>query len=304
MDTRGIAVQVGGGLGNQLFGLAAGLWASHEIGCRLEVDVSAARPHNLARAEVGHFAEREVELDSFTLPAAGDGSAPRLVERPFRPPFRGEMRVRRAVSRLGIRSKEYWPTPWQVDERILDVGQGRLLRGNFHTWGYWSRYRLGGGTLDLRPTRPSQWFGEALSMLEDESPIGLHLRLGDYTKVLPHLVSTRGFLSDAIRTVEESIGKRDIWLFSDDPPTASEMVASVAAGRSIRVLEPPPESRAVESLCLLSQASAVICSASSFSIWAAQLADTEAVVVPDSAGHTFGLYGFNPKWTILGADGN
>lgn len=303
-DTRPVAVQVGGGLGNQLFGLTAGLWASYSLRCGLEVDVSAARPENLARGEVGQFAERDVELDSFTLPLSGKGVPVRIVERPFRPPLRGEMRLRRALSRMRVPSGEYWPTPWRVDDRILQVARSRRLRGNFHTWGYWRRYRALGGTLNLSPLHPTQWFKDSLSVAQDYEPVGLHVRLGDYTRVLPHLVSTRAFISSALRVVKAHIGYREIWLFSDDIESAHELIDGLHSSATVRVLAPPKESRAVESLFLLSNMKAVVCSASSFSIWAAQLSHPGTIVVlPDTAGQSFGTDGFRENWTTLPAGG-
>lgn len=299
-----VTVQVGGGLGNQLFGLVAGLWASHELSCGLDVDVSAARPQNLARGEVGHFAERDVELDSFHLPTAGDGSAINLVERPFRPPFRGEMRLRRAASRLRFPSREYWPTPWVVDHRILAVAKGRLLRGNFHTWGYWQRFRDLGGFIDLTPLQPTEWFHEMEVLLDEEKPVALHVRLGDYVKVLPQLVSSLDFIEDAVGEVFQLVGERPIWLFSDDPQAARHMVGSLRERHRIRAITPPLASRAVESLVLMSQASGIVCSASSFSIWASQFADAlTPIVLPHSAEATFGRDGFHPSWIVLPSDG-
>ncbi len=299
-----VGVQVGGGLGNQLFGLVAGLWASHELNCRLEVDVSAARPQNLARGEVGHFAERDLELDSFPLPLAGDGSAVQLVEHPFRPPFRGEMRLRRSASRLRLPSREYWPTPWKVDERILDVAKGRLLRGNFHTWGYWRRFRELGGALDPIPLQATAWFHDMSDSLGEANPVALHIRLGDYTRVLPHLVSPLSFIEEALVEIERLIGNRPVWLFSDAPEAALDLVGDLRVKFDIKPLTPPIGSRAVESLYLMSRSSGIVCSASSFSIWAAQLAASERpVVLPQSAVEAFSQDGLHRDWIVLPSDG-
>ena len=300
-----VTVQVGGGLGNQLFGLVAGLWASRELSSGLEVDVSAARPQNLARGEVGHFAERDLELDSFPLPIAGDGSAVRLVEHPFRPPFRGEMRLRRGASRLRLTSREYWPTPWKVDERILDVANGRLLRGNFHTWGYWRRYRDLGGALDPTPIAPTSWFQAMSASLAADTPVALHVRLGDYTRVLPHLVSPLSFIEEALTEMERLLGDSPVWLFSDDPDLALDLITDLGTRYDIRAVTPPTGSRAVESLYLMSRSAGIVCSASSFSIWAAQFAAPDRpVVLPQSAAEAFSEDGFHRDWILLPSDGN
>jgi len=299
-----LTVQVGGGIGNQLFGLVAGLWASRELKCGLEVDVSAARPQNLARAEVGHFAERDLELDSFPLPSAGDGSPVHLVERSFRPPFRGEMRLRRTASRLRLPSREYWPTPWTVDERILAVAQGRLLRGNFHTWGYWRRFCDLGGELAPDPLNPTEWFVEMSVLLEAAKPLALHVRLGDYTRVLPQLVSPLSFIEEALAEMEPLVGERPVWLFSDDPEAALALVGTLRMRYDINALAPPLGSRAVESLSLMSRAAGIICAASSFSIWAAQFAPPgKPVILPQSAVSAFTQDGFRRDWIVLPSDG-
>jgi hypothetical protein len=136
--------------------------------------------------------------------------------------------------------------------------------------------------------------------LELDAPVALHIRLGDYTKVLPHLVSTSAFIQEALGVAAGAIGERAIWLFSDDPPAALELFGSLGRSEAIHVVQPPAESRAVESLYLISRASSIICSASSFSIWSAQIATAcRTVIIPAAAQETFGSDGFSPEWIIL-----
>lgn len=295
-----VCVEVGGGLGNQLFGLTAGLWASHVLRLGLQVDASPSRPQNLARSERHFFTERNLELDALSLPVSGDGSKVEIVDLPFRPPFKGEMRLRRRWSRLGLPAKDYWPVPWTRDDRLLTVAGHRKLRGNFHSWEYLSALQRAGVRFPLLVHSQSEWLSTMIAQMPPEGAISVHLRLDDYKRVLPQLISSPQFLREAIESAQLHFPEAEVWLFSDEPSEARSIVQAASPRIKPRLIMQPPHVRTGEVMRLLSLSSAIVCSASSFSLWAAHFATESCyVVVPKSGQFLFGVAPLPSRWVVI-----
>ena len=130
---------------------------------------------------------------------------------------------------------------------------------------------------------PSQWFQRLSSQVSDASPIGVHVRLGDYK----NLGSIYGrpdpqYYANAAKLITEKVGERPIWLFSDEPKLAYELV-----GKSLKVTQVVDHSesdRAIEHLNLLGKCQGIICTNSSFSWWggflSSKLVHDSTVVFP------------------------
>ena len=295
-----VCVEIGGGLGNQLFGLTAGLWAAHARRVGLTVDIGPSRPTSLAKPERGVFSQRDFELDALNLPSAGDGKPVHFVDLPYRPPLKGEMRLRRYWSRMGLPSREYWPIPWVRDDRILEVAANRKLRGNFHSWAYLYALRALGVELSLSVHSPSSWVRSMIPATTGSGVIGLHLRLGDYSRALPKLISTPQYLRQALSAARGDNPRAEVWLFSDEPLVAKSMMEDILPASQFRLVNQPESVRTADVLDLLRRCDVVICSASSFSLWAGQFAaESTHVIVPETATDLFGRSALPVKWTVI-----
>jgi hypothetical protein len=117
---------------------------------------------------------------------------------------------------------------------------------------------------------PSDWFHLTQSRIVEERPIGIHIRLGDYENLSHVYGSIRtAFLRRAVAQMKEIQPDCPIWIFSDDPARAKEILQGQV--EFDHLVEPPETSRPLENLLLLSQCQGLICTNSTFSWWAAFL---------------------------------
>ena len=121
-----------------------------------------------------------------------------------------------------------------------------------------------------RIRNPSDWYLQISEELAEASPIALHVRLGDYK----NLGSIYGYpdpdyYARGLRLIGSKIGERPIWLFSDEPELANEII-----GKHLevsRLVDPQVSKRAIEHLNLLGKCQGIVCANSSFSWWGGYL---------------------------------
>jgi hypothetical protein len=130
---------------------------------------------------------------------------------------------------------------------------------------------------------PSQWYLQVAKELAEVSPIALHVRLGDYK----NLGSIYGrpdpeYYANAVKLISEKVGGRPIWLFSDEPELATQIVGKLI--QISRVIDSGTSNRAIEHLNLLGRCQGIVCANSSFSWWggflSSKLVDDSIVVFP------------------------
>jgi hypothetical protein len=114
--------------------------------------------------------------------------------------------------------------------------------------------------------KPSQWYIQTAKELAEDTPIALHVRLGDYK----NLGSIYGwpdpeYYANAVNLITQRIGDRPIWLFSDEPELASAIVGKHV--NIARIIDPKASDRAIEHLNLLGKCQGIVCANSSFSWW-------------------------------------
>jgi hypothetical protein len=114
---------------------------------------------------------------------------------------------------------------------------------------------------------PSHWFLECLDEIKSFTTIAVHVRLGDHRTVGQHI--DLDYISAAIRHSKKEYPNSNIWVFSDDPPLATDILGSL--NTDFRFLAQPPTSRPLETLVLMAHAKCLIMSNSSYSWWAANL---------------------------------
>jgi hypothetical protein len=171
------------------------------------------------------------------------------------------------------------------DQRLVASRSGYYISGYFQTFVYLNSLRSQGLMPPLTLQFESQWFKQTAKELARSNPIVIHVRRGDYLHEANRFIgalSTQYYL-DAIKflngdSVAES-NKREVWVFTDSPDYVT-MEFSPHLGSDLNVISPPENSDPAESMLLMSLASALVISNSTFSWWAASLSQGSTVVAP------------------------
>lgn len=271
-----ITVEVVGGVGNQLFGYAAGLYCA--LKCQTNLNVADQDVH---RGFTNHGSTiRELDLTCT-----------------YETPRRHRTFSLALVSRLQSLIGHRYRTLARLTSRVLkvfvadDVGfvgslnicrPGYYLRGYFQTHKYFEACRILGVELSPKLLSPSEAYLAHVSRIEEIAPIVVHVRRGDYRKLSETfgLLSTK-YYEDAIKLLRkrEVLESKPIWVFSDEP---EEVRREFQATDFFESLHFPDVSlcSAVEVMLLMSKGSASVISNSTFGWWGAILKTEGPTVAP------------------------
>jgi hypothetical protein len=118
-----------------------------------------------------------------------------------------------------------------------------------------------------RPLKPTEWFDSEVEFIESVKPVAIHIRLGDHLRLGSQF--DRSYVKRALDWLEGQNGPHPVWVFSDQPDLAAQLLFSMPY--EFRVIQPPIDSPAQESLALMAMASSLVMGKSTFSYWAATL---------------------------------
>lgn len=268
-----LEISIDGGLGNQLFKFYAGLYLSEKWGLKPIFETS--RLSQIAKLHPGENIETLGLLDNYAIKS-------------HRSLYRHDLRLRiyNAYSRgfTNFRSNSLNQSANREYSEIGYVGYNQsakprdLRSGYFQSWRYFD-------ALEIKPTisyqsllKPSTWLEQQLKLIAEIDPMVIHVRRGDYQLKKNWQM---GCLSP---TYYQSINPKalesnEIWIFTDSPEIVRDEFKNF--GIKTRVIEPPHGSDPVESMILMSNASKIAISNSTFSWWAAKLASlTTSVYAP------------------------
>ena len=121
------------------------------------------------------------------------------------------------------------------------------------------------------PSLHDKEYDHYVSLITKENPLIIHIRLTDYLNFSQiYDVLTPDYYLCAIRESKKSIGNRPVWLFSDDPKSALNWL-----GNSIKIQKVFPNDsllNPIQIMFLMSYAKGIVIAHSTFSWWAAYLA--------------------------------
>jgi hypothetical protein len=259
-----------GGIGNQLFGSAAGKAYSKHNGLPVKFDVS----------DIGKgFTKHESSIEAFSFDfeiAKGKSYLQKLVHRIFN---RISRILYETTGKKLLSIYDYRSTEIGYDAKLLSQRFKYNFRGYYQSWKYVDSVFESFPTRELILKNPSQWFHATSELALTTKPIVVHVRRGDYKK----LSDTYGLLSAeyyaiALQNVREYLPKNPIWVFSDDIDEAKTVLSNVVPPDT-QWITPPSGSDPVESLVLMAFGVANIIGNSTYSWWGAMLNRSSVVTV-------------------------
>ena len=286
MKDKALRVFLTGGLGNQLFQLAAAL---HFAGSRrIELDVHTAEPRKNKSGEA--------EILSFDLPPhihILEKNQGKLVRKVFGFNLRSGYLPRNFEKKAmfkairGLGSTIALGLALKHFHRIIvsnDLGNDRKIKRSDRSEiiiGYFQTYKVACEVINRKESLFSHLrnenFQEFRSLAVIEKPLLVHVRLGDY-----ELEEQFGILSpEYYRVAIERAWQRGefdkIWLFSDQPNEALHRIPQQYRDK-IRLIE-DDDLDSAETLQIMSLCQGYVIANSSFSWWAASLSDFKDPIV-------------------------
>ena len=302
-----VVLKLEGGLGNQLFELAAGFYLAAKLKSELHIDQYSI-PLTTVHGETGSGFEpfevlqlpnsRSVRL----LPALPSSFVVKLGKR--------NMFVKKLVIkiRLFTSNPEKLKLFLETNEakstaEFFKINTPMKLHGNFQSWEIVEKAAQYGFPRIFRLKNTPKWIIELERLIDFKNSIVLHFRVGDDTRTNYNFRQPSiAYYLEALKIIQSKRKVSSIYILSDDIPRVREMFGD-KLGEDFHYLEMPKESSAGERLYVLSQFGGIVCANSTFCGWAAWSiynSGGEVVVpVPYSDGPVLGSRDFPSNWHQL-----
>lgn len=252
-----------GGLGNQLFQFGASFHLSHKLG--LPIYVNNVLLGENARFNPG-LGLRNYELNKFENSIIEENTenpiAAAILSRLLTAHRMVGDRFPNLLISLGIFANEKNDNL----EIFQKISTGVQINSYCGTPGYFEDC---GKTISEQITKilnPSNWYEDFSAKIQSEDPIALNVRLGDY-KNLTHIYGKPDsrYYATGLDLIKSQLGDRPVWIFSDEPNLAKEILQ-----KDIKIdyiVEHPKQPSPIEYLNLLAQCKGMVLANSSFSWW-------------------------------------
>lgn len=225
-----------GGLGNQLFQYAAGLYLAEKYNLNLTADISTGRPR------VNQTGKPEIY--SFDLPLM-DSVKPIPLTTPLVSRICG-YRLRRALNRkvenqysynlLDFIFQDFWVSlsikrfvKLFVSEELgnsplPNYKKSPYLIGYFQTYNFAQSPKVYDSLMSLRLCNPSPDVTQYFDLSKLEKPLIVHVRLTDYLSEASFGIPSSKYYCDSISSQWDSGIYKKIWVFSDDIEGARQKI--------------------------------------------------------------------------------
>ena len=280
-STPAISVQLVGGLGSQLSGLAAGWAVAGHFHSPLILDAS--------QIPYGSNGKRRFELTQFVDGLDTHFELTSIQTRPNRARLLAEGLRRKvnlnSMSFVPSDQSEYRDSGESVTAQLKEIPYGAAIGGYFYDFA-WADFALSYNFPNcLSPSSPSRHY---LKVLQKISPgdVGIHIRLGDFEN-LRHIYPNipEKYYLEALENTQSNRKSR-VFLFSDNPKLAQQKFPRLA-GKIDYVVTNYSGQSSLETMALLSQCDTIIASNSSFSSWAGWFASNRGATIFTPVPHHF-----------------
>jgi hypothetical protein len=268
-------IELKGGLGNQLFQYAAGVFLIEKLDRKVTFKTSNPKLHKVnQQTDLADFNFKfEIEPSDVI-----NRSWKLLMQRMIRRVMKYYFKFR---SRGNVVFNSYESPVTGFDSNLGKIASIRKISGYFQTHLYVDAIKQDFvSQLTLRNV--SSVLKTFLSLRQIENPIMIHVRGRDFKSHINSsgLLSTQYFQS-ALEIAAKIIEPSHIWFFSDDEEYCDETINKLKV-KNCRRIYPNSGLSSAETLVLMSNGSGIIISNSTFSWWAAYLSKkSEFVIAPD-----------------------
>ena len=280
-----IVVKMTGGIGNQLFGLAAGLNQAKRLDCRLVLDARAFGTTEIRTFELGEIGYEVLQ------PVKGPEKASskfRLLAKP------------KSLANLQV----FKESSFDFDASINQVRPGTLLTGYFQSFKYFTESEE--DLLNILAV-PVANDANANSPSRGLSEITMHVRRGDYMDERTmrfHGLATNSYFNRSLRFLGSTLDTARVNIYSESPEQIKLREYQTKFDMS---LVDDSSFSAIETLNFMSRAEGFIMSNSSFSWWGAWLMSVRGGTGPVIAPRPWFASGLSahdllkPDWITLDA---
>ncbi len=305
--TEPVILKLEGGLGNQLFEVAAGYFLAAKLKVDLYIDQYSI-PLTTVHGETENGFEpfqplllpdsKRVQLlptlpNKFTLSL---GSRSELVKRLL---IKRRMHTSNPFGlKLFIESNDARST-----DEFFEIKEPLKLHGNFQSWSIVERAADYGFPRVIRLKSVPTWIRELEKSINFRNCLVLHFRVGDDTRTNSNFSQPKiHYYLEALKVIGMAKNFCSTFILSDDISRVKEMFGDVFS-EDFQYLEMPVDSSPAERLYMLSLFGGIVCANSTFCGWAAWSiynSGGEVVVpVPYSNGPVLGSRDFPSKWHKL-----
>jgi hypothetical protein len=241
LSRKSVVVELQGGLGNQLFGWAAGYTLSKKLGCELILDKS-------------RLDQRGYQLDSFQF-----GLDVKTKKKPIY-----FSKLIEKYSKRDVFQEE----TFEFDTKFLELETPKVLRGYFQSWKYHQQYAEQIYSLPQNLVHESGQLTYLQSNYNFKELVAVHIRRGDYTKLEDYhgLLNSEYYRNALAKLKILDQAPQNIVVFSDDIEEARKIVPGAVLYVGSKELSSP-----AENMVLMSRCKALVGANSSFSLWAGMI---------------------------------
>jgi hypothetical protein len=260
---------IAGGLGNQMFMLCAGLYFAEKYNREVKFDISDLQRISLLHPGLNVYSLGLLKEDQISKKSR---HAKNLQIEGFWARYVAKTRrmLNQSYQRRNIKIQEIG---------FFDLNQippkSMRVEGYFQSWRYFASLEGKPRLTTESILKPTSWYMKESHLLQEKKFAAIHIRRGDYALSANR---SNGILSISyFKSVAELLPtEMDILVFTDSPEAISVELKDLE--RQFRVITPPEESDPVESLLLMKLAAHIAISNSTFSWWAAMIAEPGTTV--------------------------
>ncbi len=270
LENQEVEFEIAGGLGNQLFMMYAGIHFQKRFNKRVRFDVSDLR--RISVLHPGHNVLTLGLLQNYLVKSSTDRLAKRRL---FREKIESKICTFARLRHFFNQSKTFTsPELGYLDLQEIPKTAVRV-KGYFQSWRY--SYPLLDNLVNEieRNVNFTDWYLYQVESISQKPFAAFHVRRGDYKAKINKEI---GILSLSYFQKIEKLLPPDVQLliFTDEVEDVKKEFTGWS--REFIIVEPPTDSDPIESLLLMSRASYLAISNSTYSWWAAALTNPSAIV--------------------------